>query len=152
MSIVIVIWNRIRKDIQLYYRGVLLAAAYIGAANLLQVPFCPMVLLTGLPCPGCGMTRAAVLFFQGHWLAAWQMHPFFYVLLALAAAAAFSRYVLGRGAAQMKAAAVVLLMMAVFFYGYRMARDFPDREPMVYFSHNGLRLCRAVVAHFRQIW
>lgn len=147
-----VIWSRIRKDIQLYYRGVLLAAAYIGAMNLLRVPICPMVLLTGLPCPGCGMTRAAVLFLQGHWLAAWQMHPFFYALLVLAAAAAFSRYVLGRKAVQMKAAAVVLLVLAVVFYGYRMARDFPAREPMVYFPHNGLRLCRAVVAHFRQIW
>lgn len=145
-------WDLIRTDLRQYYRGILLAAGYVGAANLLRIPVCPMVLLTGLPCPGCGMTRAAVLFFQGHWLAAWRMHPFFYVLLALAAAAAFSRYVLGRGAAQMKAAAVVFLVLAVVFYGYRMARDFPDREPMVYFSHNGLRLCRAVVAHFRQIW
>ncbi len=145
-------WDLIRKDIQLYYRGAGLAAACIAAANLLRIPVCPMVLLTGLPCPGCGMTRAAVLFLQGHWLAAWQMHPFFYALLILAAAAAFFRYVLRRRAAGIKAAAAVLTVLAVIFYGYRMAREFPNQEPMVYFPHNGLRLCRAVVAHFRQIW
>lgn len=144
--------NLLQKDIQQYYRGVLLAAAYITVANLLRIPVCPMVLLTGLPCPGCGMTRAAVLFLQGHWRQAWQMHPFFYVLLVLAAAAAFSRYVLGREAAAVKRTVVVVLALSVFFYAYRMVWEFPRREPMVYFPHNGLRLCRAVVAHFRQIW
>lgn len=142
-------WALIQKDFRQYYRGVLLAAGYVGAANFLRVPVCPLVLLTGLPCPGCGMTRAAALFLRGHWKMAWQMHPFFYALLALAAAAAFSRYVLGRGAKGVKGAALAALILAIAFYGYRMARGFPNQDPMVYFPHNGLRLFRAIVAQFR---
>ncbi len=41
--------GRILTDIQTYYRGVLLAAAYLGVMSLLGIPICPLVLFTGLP-------------------------------------------------------------------------------------------------------
>lgn len=71
------IWMRIRQDLKTYHRGLFLAAAYLGITSALGIPVCPMVLFWGLPCPGCGMTRAALLFFKGKWNTAWQMHPFF---------------------------------------------------------------------------
>ena len=37
---------------------------------------CPIRLVTGLPCPGCGMTRACQAMVRGNWAAVWQMNPF----------------------------------------------------------------------------
>jgi hypothetical protein len=32
--------------------------------------------ITGLDCPGCGMTRSLILLVQGRWGESWTMHPF----------------------------------------------------------------------------
>lgn len=38
-------------------------------------PLCPFHYLTGLPCPGCGLTRALVSCVHGQWHAAVTYHP-----------------------------------------------------------------------------
>ncbi len=44
---------------------------------------CPVRFLTGLPCPGCGMTRAFCHLAHGHFISALQFNPFsFFVFLA----------------------------------------------------------------------
>jgi len=37
---------------------------------------CPFRQLTGLPCPGCGMTRACLAMLRGNWAAVWKFNPF----------------------------------------------------------------------------
>ena len=134
------IWMRIRQDLKTYHRGLFLAAAYLGITSALGIPVCPMVLFWGLPCPGCGMTRAALLFFKGKWNTAWQMHPFFFVLLVLAAVAAAFRYGAGHSMPGFKRIVPAVLILSILFYVYRMIRYFPGQEPMTYSSHNILRL------------
>ena len=51
------------------------AAGAIPAGFLAAVPLCPFHALTGVPCPGCGMTRALVAALQGHWGASVYFHP-----------------------------------------------------------------------------
>lgn len=143
--------RRVLEDVRTYGRGALLALLYV-LVGAFGVPVCPMALMTGLPCPGCGMTRAAVLFLKGDWLGAWRMHPFFYVLLLLLLLAAFYRYGLGRPAPGMRFFAPVALLLAIAFYGGRMAKYFPNREPMVYFKGNALSFLAQLVAHLRRIW
>lgn len=36
---------------------------------------CPLLTLTGIPCPLCGMTRAVVAAEHGHWLASLRFNP-----------------------------------------------------------------------------
>ena len=38
---------------------------------------CPIYRFFGIPCPTCGITRAYILFFRGHFLKAFLMHPLF---------------------------------------------------------------------------
>jgi hypothetical protein len=38
-------------------------------------PLCPMKAFSGIPCPGCGMTRSFVLCAHGHWQDAFANHP-----------------------------------------------------------------------------
>jgi hypothetical protein len=44
-------------------------------------PFCPTALLFGIPCPGCGLTRATVAMLQGDFGAALHLHPLSPVLV-----------------------------------------------------------------------
>lgn len=48
---------------------------------------CPLRLITGLPCPACGLTTAAVALVRGDAHAAWSANPVIFLLAALAATA-----------------------------------------------------------------
>ena len=59
------------------------ASLVIPASHLPARPLCPFKLLTGLPCPGCGLSHAFCDISSGHFQAAWQENPFgflFYLL------------------------------------------------------------------------
>lgn len=47
---------------------------------------CPFALVTGIACPGCGMTRAAGRLLRGDLMGAVDYHPLVFLLLALAVA------------------------------------------------------------------
>ena len=48
---------------------------WLGKQNLIPKPFCPFHQLTGIPCPGCGGTRAALEIIDGHFENAFQINP-----------------------------------------------------------------------------
>lgn len=60
---------------------VLLAAVLLayGTAGLLGFG-CPVQRLTGIPCPGCGLSRAAASVMRGDLAGALRMHPMIFVL------------------------------------------------------------------------
>ncbi len=53
--------------------GVLYFALAWGGWDVMP---CPLLKLTGLPCPGCGMTRSCLALLRGNWAAAWRFNPF----------------------------------------------------------------------------
>jgi hypothetical protein len=53
----------------------LVAVASIAGAMTAAPTLCPVALLTGTPCPGCGMTRAVVALARGDLRASWAAHP-----------------------------------------------------------------------------
>ena len=60
--------------------GVALAASIlIPASKLPVVPLCLFKMLTGFPCPGCGLTHAFCSISHGHFKTAWQANPFGFV-------------------------------------------------------------------------
>jgi hypothetical protein len=65
------------------------AAGLFDAGRAIEAlpPLCLFHRLTGLDCPGCGMTRAFVCLLRGDLHCAWQMHPFSVPLLLVAIAA-----------------------------------------------------------------
>ncbi len=94
-------------------------------------PLCPMRWMLHIPCPGCGMTRAAALALTGQFAAATRMHPLWFVVLPLLTLAAATEAIgYARGGARQSvladpktfavAGGIVALMTAVWiarFFG-----------------------------------
>lgn len=90
---------------------------------------CMFEAVLGIPCPGCGLTRATLAFLQLDFAKAFQFHPLF--LLAYADIALIS-YTMITGK-QSKAAQIFLIVSMVLFLGvyvYRMLTLYPDVAPM----------------------
>jgi len=66
-----------------------IAASFVFPVGGLAVDLCPLHAFTGLPCPGCGMSRAIAAISQGQWSTAAALNPFAFLawptFLALAA-------------------------------------------------------------------
>ena len=67
--------GRIRKDVGAYWGFAVVFVLYDIAAHAMFHAFCPSVFLFGLPCPGCGMTRAVFFFITGQFQRGMQMNP-----------------------------------------------------------------------------
>ncbi len=133
--------REIIRDAVFCVRAVMWAAA-VAAAHIIVLrhflySLCPMVLMTGLPCPACGMTRAGVLILTGHFAAAWKLQPFIYILGLFVLAAGIWRYLLLKNSiGWMKKCLMVILLCMIAFYIYRMVRYYPDVPPMTYYPYN----------------
>jgi len=59
----------------------LAGAAALGA--LTDTPLCPTAFFLGIPCPGCGLTRATLALLHGDLRGALQLHPLVFILAPL---------------------------------------------------------------------
>lgn len=64
-----------------------LVALAFAAAVVLDVPLCPVAILTHHPCPGCGLTRGTLALAHGHLSEALRFHPLVPVVTPLVALA-----------------------------------------------------------------
>lgn len=142
--------QRLSDGLRLFYYdvksakwAVMLLIAYFAFLKIFLHSLCPVVLVTGFPCPGCGMTRAGFRILHLDFYGAFRMHPFIYGVIALAVIFAVERYVL-----QTKKMTVTvwfasfMIVGMVALYVYRMIQYFPYVPPMTYYRHNllaGLR-------------
>ena len=76
--------NSDESDHELIWLAVSLASLALAAAWFalgLPWPRCIFHELTGMPCATCGMTRSAIQFFHGHFLAACRWNPLVFAVL-----------------------------------------------------------------------
>lgn len=133
-------------DLKTALPALLVFQLYSLIANLFFPRYCPFVLLTGLPCAGCGMTRAVILLLKGRIVESLAMHPMVLGFVLLAMAYGLFRYVLFIDTKHLKSLLVFILVTTMVVYGVRMATVFPNQVPMVYYDGNLLvRLIQAIV-------
>lgn len=127
---------RLAADIREYGIAVLIFALYVPVSNFLFGAICPLVAFCGIPCPGCGVSRAAACLLTGRWQQAWRYNPTIFPMALAALYFGWNRYLLGRKARGMTAVLIGLTALLIAVYGVRMYLYFPGREPYVYRADN----------------
>ena len=103
----------------------LLAAGLILLVALVQ---CPFRFLTGISCPGCGMTRALLALLRGDFAAAYYYHPLVF-LLPPAGLLWLLRRRLPRRAGPVLGIAALALLLAVYIIRLKDGSPIVSAEP-----------------------
>lgn len=138
-------WSLLWEDLKKSWLILCLFAGYILIGKELGYSVCPSVMLLGIPCPGCGMTRAFFAFLRGDWKEAWHYHPFVYVLILYVIVFAFRRYIQQKEGKSMIKWLIVIGLAMILYYGYRMIRFFPTEAPMEYYYGSVLYRMIAII-------
>lgn len=133
-----IVWGRIAADAKVYGIVVVVLPVYAALSNLLFHAVCPLIVFCGIPCPGCGISRATAYFLTGRWRQSWQMNPMIFPIMLAALYFGWNRYLLGRKAKGIKAVIIALVVALVIFYIVRMYLYFPNRVPYIYTADNML--------------
>ncbi len=130
------IGNRIFADLKEYGWAVVVFFGYYILVHLFRAVFCPLIHLTGIPCAGCGLTRAFLHMIKGEFVEALYINPMAYLVVVFAVYCGFWRYIRGTRIRGFSVWFGVLIVIMLVFYLYRMYLYFPDRVPYVYTADN----------------
>ena len=81
------------KDIKQTKWAIIVIIAYFVFVRKFIYSICPLNMLTGYPCPSCGLTRAGIRLLHFDFAGAWHMHPFIYVVAILVFRYCWNRYI-----------------------------------------------------------
>lgn len=85
---------------------------------------------TGIPCPGCGLTRAFLHFFEGNLSEAFYFHPLFWLVPIIFVVILFRKQAMISKIYQSQLFWCGLLLIFIGVYAYRMLEFFPNQLPM----------------------
>jgi hypothetical protein len=123
------------KDIKDIKWAVIVIIAYFVLGKYYLYSLCPMVMATGFPCPGCGLTRAGVCLLKLDLAGAFRIHPFIYPIVLWLGMFGWNRYVKRRKmGSRLKFLMIVLMVLIILFYLWRMRYCFPGEPPMSYYG------------------
>lgn len=128
-----------------YWLAILLLTATLFILNLLTGSGCLSVILLGIPCPACGLSRAVGLLFAGKFTESFQMHPLLIFVIAGAILYPLLKYTTKRYKLFLYIYVIITITTFMCFYFYRMLHFYPEVEPMVYNKDNLLAKAYAVI-------
>lgn len=141
--------NRILNDIRRFSIAILAVFALYISMHTVFDAFCPSVILAGLPCPGCGITRSVLFLFTGQWKRSFYVQPMGVVLVLFALYCIFFRYIKGKKVPGFKGIVICLVIVSVILYIVRMVLYFPDRPPYTYNQGN---LMEKLLPRYKYLW
>lgn len=128
------------NDIKAAKWAILCVIAYFAFLKNFAYSTCPAVMITGFPCPGCGMSRAAFRVLCLDFAGAFRIHPFIYPIIGLFLLFCIQRYImLSKDMKLTRNCMVIIAVGMVIFYVWRMYKYFPGDPPMSYYYGNLLR-------------
>lgn len=126
----------LKEDIRQYALGIAVVLVIWGLANVVFEHFCPVVLITGYPCPGCGLTRALLSLARLDVHKAIEYNPSVFLWIALTVAAIVQRYIRGGSLRKLLIPLVAVFAVTIAIYIWRMVCIFPSAPPLVYEPEN----------------
>lgn len=132
----------LKKDVHTAYPVLVVVVLIIILSNAILGKICALRMLAGIPCPGCGLTRAFLLLSQGDIKTATEMHPFWIPIVFVLVLFVVGRYFIENKEKRRKIFHIIkllaiLIVIGMFaLYVYRMINYYPDVEPMVYDKDN----------------
>ncbi len=121
-----------------HWVGIILCCLTMIILDYLFGTVCFSVILFGIPCPACGMTRAAKLMLTGHFRESFHMHPLLLFVAFGILNCIIIKKILKNYIVIIKLYVIISIVIFIGFYIYRMKMDFPNIEPMVYNENNYL--------------
>lgn len=114
------ILHRMYQDLYRLRLALPILLIYGLVTQLIFHTVCPFAILTGFPCPACGMTRAIYLFLTGQFQLSFSLHPIalFWPLLLLYLG--YFRYFPGRRAPFVWPLTITLCLATFACYLYRL--------------------------------
>ncbi len=98
-----------------------------------KVQICIFRIFSGLPCPGCGLTRAGTAMLRGNWAESFRMHPFLLPVLFCLTTFCFRKIKPFRFLHESRYFYIIFLICYTAFYIFRLAVYFPGGpDPMVF--------------------
>lgn len=88
--------SRILADLKSCWIALLILICYFILTQSLFHTVCPFAILSGLPCPGCGLTRSGFALLSGDFISAWNTNPTIYLWVPLILYGILFRYLLGK--------------------------------------------------------
>lgn len=130
--------NRIGKDLKEFlWAGVVFLIYYLIVHSLYDA-FCPLLVTTGIPCAGCGLTRAALYLLQGQLARAAYINPSIFLIIIFLLYCGYFRYIKGSKIKGFSIGLAMLVVSMLVIYFCRMYLYFPERVPYVYHRNNVL--------------
>ena len=128
--------KQLKEDIRQYGFPVLAVLIIWALANLFFEHFCPVVLMIGYPCPGCGLTRAFVSLVMLDIPSVIQYNPAAFLWAPLILAAIFKRYIGNGDLKPFLIPLIAVCIITIVIYIVRMIYVFPGLPPMAYEPDN----------------
>ena len=141
-----------KREIKNTMPAIAIIAIAVAICNILFDGFCLFRLMVGIPCPGCGLTRAAILLLKGHVVESFEMHPMLIPLLFVLPIYFIEKYYIDNEKPSKKKRLKVtyiygctVAIAMIILYIVKMKLYFPNVEPYIYYKKNLLRFINRIV-------
>lgn len=114
---------------------IILYLIYALVMNLFNLQSCPIKLLIGIPCPGCGMTRAILCLLKFDFKGAIKYNALFIILLLVIVVFIFRKYNIFKKLYHSKIFWITIGICILVYYALRLIYVYPN-EPMDYYYFN----------------
>lgn len=130
--------KRLKSDLWDNRIAIVVIAIYLSVTQIVFNEVCPLKLLFGIPCPGCGLTRGCISVFTLHWRQSLAYNPVSILWIAAIVYLIIRRYFAGAGEAALYNYVLLAVLVLITFsvYIYRMKTIYPGAEPMTYYEDN----------------
>ena len=106
-------------------------------------------IITGFPCPGCGMTRAFVNLLTFHFKDAFYWSPSIFLWVPLLIYGILNRYIFKCSNKIFTILLCITGIITIIIYIVRMITLYPDNAPMVYYENNIMHLLSYGLSHIK---